>query len=162
MSQSPNARPIERVWDYPRPPSVMRESLHVRALVAGHVIVDTRRPVLIRETSHPPVYYLPPEDVAREFLVPSTHRTHCEFKGEAHYFSLAIDGSNASNVAWYYPHPSPGYEELTDHIAFYAWALDEATVDGEQVEPQPGHFYGGWVTSWLEGPFKGAPGTMGW
>lgn len=162
MSHPPEGRPIERVWDYPRPPSLTREPLHVRGVVAGHVIADTHRPILIRETSHPPVYYVPPEDVATELLVPSPHRTFCEFKGEAHYYSLDIDGRRASNVAWYYPHPSKGYEELADHIAFYAWALDEATVDGEQVEPQPGRFYGGWVTSWLEGPFKGAPGTMGW
>lgn len=155
-------RPVERATEYPRPPAIDREALHVRALAAGRVIAETNRPVVIRETYHAPVFYFPPEDVHMEYLVPSEHVTHCEFKGEAHYYSLELDGERRSNVAWYYPRPFPGYEELADHIAFYAWALDEATVDGVRVDPQPGHFYGGWITPWVEGPFKGAPGTMGW
>jgi uncharacterized protein (DUF427 family) len=157
-----NTRPKESVADYPRPPAIERVDRHVRALAGGHVIADTHRPIRILETYHPPVYYIPPEDVDMRFLAPSPHRTVCEFKGEAHYFSLVIDGEKQSNVAWYYPNPSPGYEELKDHVAFYAWALDEATVDGEQVTPQPGHFYGGWITAEIEGPFKGEPGTLGW
>ena len=155
-------RPRESVWGYPRPPSLERASRHVRATAGGHVIAETDRPILIKETSHPPVYYIPPEDLAMEYLEPSSHRTYCEYKGEAHYYSLVIDGKRSSNVGWYYPRPSPGYEELKDHVAFYAWALDEATVDGEQVTPQPGRFYGGWITSEIEGPFKGEPQTMGW
>jgi uncharacterized protein (DUF427 family) len=157
-----NDRPHESVWDYPRPPSIERVSRHVRGVVAGHVIAETDRPIVIKETSHPPVYYIPPQDVAMEFLEPSPHVTYCEFKGEAHYYSLLVDGGKSSNVAWYYPHPLPGYEELANHVAFYAWALEEATVDGEQVTPQPGRFYGGWITREIDGPFKGEPGTMGW
>ena len=157
-----NARAKESVADYPRPPSIERVDRHVRAVICGHVIADTRRPIRVLETHHPPVFYIRPEDVSAEFLVPSPHRSFCEFKGEAHYYSLAVDGERRTNVAWYYPHPSPGYEELADHVAFYAWALDEATVDGEQVTPQPGHFYGGWITSEIEGPFKSEPGTAGW
>lgn len=105
---------------------------------------------------------IPPADVSVQFLEPSPHTSFCEYKGQAHYYSLVIDGEKRSNVAWYYPNPSPGYEDLADHIAFYAWALDEATVDGEQVTPQPGHFYGGWITSEITGPIKGKPGTTGW
>lgn len=155
-------RAKESVWGYPRPPSIERASRQVRAVAAGHVIAETERAVVVRETSHPPVYYFPPEDVRMEFLEPSAHVTHCEFKGEAHYYSLVVDGARQSNVAWYYPRPLAGYEELADHVAFYAWALAEATVDGEQVTPQPGRFYGGWITSEIEGPFKGEHGTMGW
>lgn len=155
-------RPRESVLDYPRPPALERVDRHIRALVAGHVIAETRRAIRVLETYHPPVYYIPPEDVVAEFLVPSAHTSFCEFKGEAHYYSLAADGVTRTNAAWYYPHPLPGYEALANHVAFYAWALDEATVDGEQVTPQPGHFYGGWITSEIEGPIKGAAGTQGW
>lgn len=155
-------RPHESVWDYPRPPSIERVSRHVRVAVNGHVIAATDWPVVVRETSHPPVYYLPPEDLAMEYLEPSQHVTHCEYKGEAHYYTLVVDGRRSSNVAWSYPHPLPGYQELANHVAFYAWALDEATVDGEQVMPQPGRFYGGWITSEIKGPFKGEPETMLW
>ena len=155
-------RPKESVWDYPRPPAVERVDRHIRAIVAARTVADTRRPIRVLETSHPPAYYLPPEDVTMEFLVPSTHTSFCEYKGTAHYYSLMVDGVKRENVAWYYPHPSPGYEEIAGYIAFYAWAFDEVTVDGEQVTPQPGHFYGGWITREIVGPFKGSPGTLGW
>lgn len=155
-------REKESVADYPRPPAVERVDRHIRAVVSGRVIAETRRPVRVLETYHPPVYYIPPEDVATEFLVPSSHTSYCEYKGEARYYSLVVDGVKQANVAWYYPRPSAGYEELANHVAFYAWALDEATVDGEQVTPQPGHFYGGWITSEIGGPIKGEPGTTGW
>jgi uncharacterized protein (DUF427 family) len=157
-----NTRAKESVADYPRPPAIERVDRHIVAMVSGHVIADTRRPIRILETYHPPVYYIPPEDVAMGFLVPSPHRSFCEYKGEARYYSLVVDDEKRANVAWYYPSPSPGYEDLANRIAFYAWALDVATVDGEQVTPQPGHFYGGWTTSEIEGPIKGEPGTTGW
>lgn len=157
-----NARARESVWEYPRPPAIEHVDRHILAKVSGRLIVDTDRPIRILETSHPPVYYIPAADVAMEFLEPSPHTTYCEYKGEAQYYSLVAGGERQSNVAWYYPHPSAGYEDLVDHIAFYAWALDEVTVDGEIVTPQPGHFYGGWITSEIEGPFKGEPGTTTW
>ncbi len=157
-----NTRASERVADYPRPPAIERVDRHIRATLAGRVIAETRRPIRVLETFHPPVFYIPPQDVVAEFLVPSPHRSFCEYKGEARYYSLLVDGVRRDNAAWYYPHPSAGYADLADHVAFYAWALDEATVDGEQVEPQPGHFYGGWITHEIEGPFKGEPGTLGW
>lgn len=157
-----NTRAKEFVRDYPRPPAIERVTSHVVVGVSGHIIASTHRPIRILETHHPPVYYIPPEDVAMQLLESSPHRSFCEYKGEAQYYSLKIGGLHRPNVAWCYPSPSPGYEELANHIAFYAWAFDEATVDGEQVTPQPGHFYGGWITERIEGPFKGAPGTAGW
>lgn len=157
-----NTRAKESVADYPRPPAIERVDRHIRAVVSGQVIAETRQPIRVLETYHPPVYYLWPEDLVTEYLVLSPHRSFCEFKGEAHYYSIVVDGVKRNNVAWYYPEPLPGYEELANYVAFYAWALDEATVDGEQVTPQPGHFYGGWITSEIEGPFKGEPGTTGW
>jgi uncharacterized protein (DUF427 family) len=157
-----NIRARESVSNYPRPPAIEPVDRHIRALVSGKLIAETHRPIRVLETHHPPVYYIPPRDVAMQFLVPSPHTSFCEYKGEAHYYSLRVEGAERPNVAWYYPHPSAGYEELANYVAFYAWALDEATVDGERATPQPGRFYGGWVTSEIEGPFKGGPGTMGW
>jgi uncharacterized protein (DUF427 family) len=113
----------------------------------------------VLETSHPPVYYLPATDVRTERLTPSTRRsTWCEFKGAARYYDA---GSHAA-VAWSYPSPSPGYEAIAGHYAFYPGRVDAATVDGERVGAQPGDFYGGWITSAVTGPFKGGPGTAGW
>lgn len=155
-------RAKESVADYPRPPAMEHVNRVIKAMVSGHVIAETTQPIRVLETHHPPVYYIPPEDVAMQFLVESPHRSYCEYKGEAHYYSLIVDGEARANVAWYYPRPSAGYEQLANHVAFYSWALDAATVDGEQVAPQPGHFYGGWITSEIEGPIKGAPGTAGW
>jgi hypothetical protein len=61
-----------------------------------------------------------------------------------------------------YPDPSPGYRDLTGRVAFSPRAMDECRVDGEVVRPQPGSFYGGWITSDIVGPYKGDPGTNGW
>ena len=155
-------RSVESVWDYPRPPAMAREDAYVRAVVAGRVVAETTRPVVIRETSHPPTFYVPPDDVDMSMLEPSPRTTYCEYKGRAHYYTLVAGGERIEDAAWYYPEPMSGYEELAGHVAFYAWALDEATVDGEHVDRQEGGFYGGWIPSWVEGPFKGAPGTLGW
>lgn len=113
-----NTRPQESVADYPRPPAIEHVDRAIHASVGGHVIIDTQRPIRILETFHPPVYYIPPADVSMQFLEPSPHTSYCEFKGQAHYYSLVVDGEKRSNVAWYYPNPSPGYEDLADHIAF--------------------------------------------
>jgi len=129
---------------------------------AGEVIAETTRALRVLETSHPPVYYIRPEDVRSEFLRPSRRRTYCEFKGQASYYGLVVGDREVRNAAWYYPYPSRGYEALRDHIAFYPGRVDAAYVDDEQVRPQAGDFYGGWITTEIEGPFKGGPGTTGW
>ena len=153
---------MESVWDYPRPPRVEASTRRVRVEVDGVVIVESTRALRVLETSHPPVYYVPPEDVRSEFLRPSRRTTWCEFKGEALYYDLEIGERTVRDVAWYYPEPSRGYEALRDHVAFYPGRVDAAYVDDERVQPQDGDFYGGWITSEIEGPFKGAPGTTGW
>ena len=119
----------------------------------------------ILETSHPPVYYIPQEDIAMEYLKPASRRgSFCEFKGAASYWSLVLPdgGGRVEDVAWSYARPSKSYAALKDYLAFYASRVDVCTVDGELVVPQPGDFYGGWITSHVKGPFKGAPGTLGW
>ena len=159
--------PIESVWDYPRPPRLEPVPQRIRILHAGQTIADTAsggEPALrILETSHPPVYYLPRSAIAMQLLAPSDARqSFCEFKGLATYWSLAIPGSEATDVAWSYESPTPAYAALRGHLAFYATRVAECWVGEERVAPQAGDFYGGWITSNLRGPFKGAPGTRGW
>jgi uncharacterized protein (DUF427 family) len=150
---------MESVWDYPRPPRARPSAARVVVEVDGEVLADTRRSLRVLETSHPPVYYIPAADVRTERLRPSAQRpTVCEFKGTARYY----DAGDRAAVAWSYPAPSPGYEAIAGHFAFYPGRVDKATVDGEQVKAQPGDFYGGWITSVVTGPFKGGPGTTGW
>ena len=165
MSESAPA--IESVWDYPRPPRLEVVPQRLRILHAGQTIADTAlsgEPALrILETSHPPVYYLPRAAIAMELLVPSNaQQSFCEFKGLATYWSVSIPGHESPNAAWSYESPSPSYAALRGHLAFYATRVDECWVGDERVVPQPGDFYGGWITSNLRGPFKGAPGTRHW
>ena len=152
----------ESVWDYPRPPRVETTNKRVRIIFNGETIAESRQAKRVLETSHPPVYYLPPEDVRQDFLQSSSRTSFCEFKGRAHYWTVRVGGREASNAAWSYPRPNRGYEAIRDHLAFYPSPMDACYVDKEQVQPQAGDFYGGWVTSDIEGPFKGGPGTQGW
>jgi len=152
----------ESVWDYPRPPRLEDCPRHIQVRHHGVIIADTRRAKRVLETSHPPVYYLPPEDVKMDFLIPRFNHSFCEWKGEAHYYGIMIGDSVVDIAAWYYPMPTPAFAALRMYIAFYAQYLDSCTVDGEEVTPQPGHFYGGWITSDIVGPFKGDPGSEMW
>ena len=153
----------ESVWDYPRPPRLEPALRHLRVMHSGVVVAETHRGKRILETSHPPVYYFPPEDIVMQWLRPSSQRgTFCEFKGVASYWDLVLMGEVVSDVAWIYAAPSKAYAALKDHLAFYANRVGECWVDEERVLPQPGDFYGGWITSHVKGPFKGPPGTLGW
>ena len=157
--------PVESVWDYPRPPRLEQSARHLRIVHGGEVIAETNRAWRILETSHPPVYYLPQIDIAMQWLARSPRRSSfCEWKGPAVYWIVNLRSAvpAVSDAAWSYPDPSPAYSALRDHLAFYASRVDECTVDGERVQAQPGDFYGGWITSHVRGPFKGAPGTLGW
>lgn len=148
----------ESAWDYPRPPRVEPTAEHVRVLLGDRVLADTTSALRVLETSHPPVYYIPESDIDMTRLQRTSRTSFCEFKGTAVYW----DADGAPALGWSYPDPAPGYQALAGHIAFYPGRVDEATVDGERVRPQEGGFYGGWITSRVRGPFKGAPGTEGW
>jgi uncharacterized protein (DUF427 family) len=150
------------VWDYPRPPRVEPTSKRIRVIFNGVVIADTVEAQRVLETSHPPVYYIPPQDIRMEYLIAAPGSTFCEWKGHARYYTVVVGERKAERAAWRYPDPVKGYESIRDHVAFYAGAMDECTVDGERVTPQPGGFYGGWITKEIVGPFKGEPGTAGW
>lgn len=154
--------PCESVWNYPRPPRLEPTSRRIRVVFAGLTVADSTRALRLLETSHPPTYYIPPGDVRTDLLEPSGRSSFCEFKGRARYWTLRAGGRSAPDCAWSYPDPTPAYRELRDHLAFYASRVDECFVDDERATPQPGAFYGGWVTSDLVGPFKGDPGTEGW
>jgi uncharacterized protein (DUF427 family) len=152
----------ESVWDYPRPPRLERTDRHLRITFGGVVIADTRAAYRVLETSHAPVYYLPPADLKTEHLSESRRTSFCEWKGQARYVDCRVGDRVAPAAGWYYPDPTEAFRDIRDHIAFYAGAMDQCTVDGEMVRPQPGGFYGGWITSDIVGPFKGEPGTGSW
>lgn len=152
----------ESVWDYPRPPRVEPTSRHIQVFAGGALVADTRRAQRLLETSHPPTYYLPRDDIDMSKLIASPRRSFCEWKGNASYFHVVAGDELLRDVAWTYEAPTPGFAALASHLAFYAAAMDRCLVDGELVRPQPGGFYGGWVTDDVVGPFKGGPGTSGW
>lgn len=162
VTPDPVALGQESVWRYPRPPIAQPTPRHLRVVHRECVIADTRAAIRTLETSHPPTYYLPQADIAMAMLHRSARRSWCEWKGEAVYWDLAIDGDVLTDIAWSYPDPTRGFVALTDHLAFYAAPLEHCLVDGEQVNPQPGGFYGGWITPDLAGPFKGIPGSHFW
>ncbi|MDB4254378.1 DUF427 domain-containing protein [Aquiluna sp.] len=152
----------ESVWDYPRPPLLENVSQHISVSHAGQQLVSTNGAVRVLETSHPPTYYLPIADFAAGILVPNGKQTYCEFKGAASYFDLQVGGAVIRGAAWTYKNPTKGFENLLGKVAIYASAVDQCKVGDEVVMAQEGDFYGGWITSNITGPFKGAPGTMGW
>ena len=152
----------ESVWDYPRPPIVEPCQAEVRVIVDQIEIAASDRAFRVLETSHPPVYYFPPEAVRMDMMKVSAHGTFCEWKGHAHYFSLVLADRTIPDVAWAYKSPTDRFSEIAGYLAFYPSKVDACFVDEEQVVPQEGDFYGGWITSKIIGPFKGAPGTIGW
>jgi len=159
--ERPYDGPRESARDYPRRPRVEPSTRRIWVVLAGVTIADTRRALRVLETRHPPVFYIPPDNVRWEHLSPSNLHTWCEFKGVASYLDAKVGDRLVREAGWYYHAPSPGYEALTGHIAFYPGKMDACYVDGEQVSGQEGAFYGGWITSEIEGPFKGGPGAGG-
>ncbi len=161
---------IENVWDYPRPPRLEPTPSHLRIEHCGLLIAETRGAFRVLETSHPPVFYIPPGDILPGAVHPSSRRgSFCEWKGIASYWTLdlrKLAGAKTCppvpDVAWSYANPTPSFAGIAGYLAFYASRVDLCTVDGEPVQSQPGDFYGGWITSRVRGPFKGAPGSMHW
>jgi uncharacterized protein (DUF427 family) len=152
----------ESVWDYPRPPAVEDVPHRIKVVFNGEVIVDSQAAKRVLETSHPPVYYIPPADIKPGVLQAASGKTWCEWKGEASYYDVVVGDRTAAKAAWYYPNPAPSYAEIKDYVAFYASKMDACYVGDERARAQEGSFYGGWITANITGPFKGAPGTRGW
>lgn len=149
------------VWDFPRPPELVREAREIVVFWGETLVAKTRGAWGVRETAHPPTFYLPFADVNRALLRPAGGGSFCEWKGPARYWDLVVGSSCLEQVAWSYPEPLAGAEPLAECIAFYAHQLG-CTVGGVQVVPQQGGFYGGWITPDLAGPFKGDPGSSDW
>lgn len=152
----------ESVWDYPRPPAVEPFAGHVRIAFGGVTIVNTTDAWRVLETSHPPVYYVPPDAVTAGILRPAQGGTYCEWKGRARYFDVVSTLKHARRAAWSYPTPTQRYAPIANYVAFYAGPMDGCWVNGERVVPQPGGFYGGWITANLIGPFKAPAESTRW
>jgi len=152
----------ESVWDYPRPPRVEPVTAAVRVVVDGTTIAASGRAMRVLETSHPPVYYVPRDDVRGSAIRRARGSSVCEWKGVATYWSIVTAGRVIERAAWSYEDPTPTFAAIRGHLAFYAGLVDEAWIGDELATPQPGGFYGGWVTSAIVGPVKGEPGSWGW
>lgn len=153
----------ESVWDYPRPPRLERSPKQIKVVFNEVIIAQSSNAYRVLETSHPPYYYLPPEDVAMAYLQPiASGRSFCEWKGVASYYNLLVKERGAVKAAWYYPQPTTEFTSIKDYVAFYPGKMDACYVDDELVTPQAGDFYGGWITQDIVGPFKGEVGTWGW
>ena len=155
----------ESVWDYPRPPRLEPFQKPIKIIFNDVTIADTKRAYRVLETSHPPVYYIPPEDIQMQYLQQTTSQSQgsfCEWKGVAGYYDVVVGDKQAKKAAWFYRNPTPEFADIKDYVAFYAAMMDACYVDDELVQPQPGGFYGGWITSDIVGPFKGEPGSWGW
>jgi len=152
----------ESVWNYPRPPRLEPSSEQIQVVFNGETVADTRRAFRVLETSHPPVYYLPPEDIKMEYFSRTPRSSFCEFKGNATYWTIRVGEREALNVAWSYESPTPDFAAIRGYLAVYPSRMDTCYINDEQVQAQAGDFYGGWITSKIVGPFKGEAGTWGW
>lgn len=160
----------ESVWDYPRPPRLEPSPQRIQVKFKGLWIADSQNTIRVLETTHPPVYYIPPQDIQQQYLQQVARSSFCEWKGMATYYTVTVNpaedpagvGGKAEQAAWSYPTPTPAFTAIQGYVAFYPSKMDACYVDGEQVEAQPGDFYGGWITQNIVGPFKGSPGTWGW
>ena len=167
VTPEPVAEGEESVWSFPRPPLV--EPVHevLRVEFAGQVIAETTKGHRICETASAPCYFFPPEDVKMAFIqaIPG-QSTMCEWKGIASYFDVTLGSETSHKAAFSYPDPiddlGQGFRDIPGHLCFYASRVDAAFIGDEQVTPQPGEFYAGWVTRALKGPIKGEPGTGHW
>ncbi len=152
----------ESVWDYPRPPIVEDTDKHIEVFFNDILIADSTDVKRVLETSSPPVYYIPQQDIEMKYFIPSDRRSLCEWKGTASYYDIKVHDKTAHSAAWYYPRPTPRFESIKNYLAIYPQEMDACFIDGEIAQSQPGNFYGGWITSDIVGPFKGEPGTEGW
>ena len=139
---------MESVADYPRPPRVEPVARRIEVVLGGVTVADTASALRVLETTHPPSYYVPVEDVLDGALVPSAGRTTvCEWKGVATYFDVVAGGVLAERAAWTYRDPAAGFEELRGRVSFYCAPFDACLVDGERATPEARPYYGGWVTA---------------
>ena len=162
MASESTSNSPESVWEYPRPPALKPVDARIRVVHRDQTIADSTRALRILETSHPPTYYIPAGDLAADRLKKTGRTSWCEWKGRAVYYAVEVGDERVDAAAWTYPSPNERYADLAQHFAFYPSKMDACYVGDEQARAQEGDFYGGWITSDIEGPFKGGPGTLGW
>lgn len=165
MSQIKKVKPgkgQESVWDYPRPPAIEQFNKHIRIIFNEQIIADTNDSFRILETSHPPSYYLPKSSFKDGTLIKTNKTSYCEFKGMAHYYDIKWEDQRAAGAAWGYQNPTEHYSGIKDHVCVYGHLMDACYIGDELIIPQPGGFYGGWITNNIVGPFKGGPNSWGW
>ena len=153
-------KPVEKVSSYPRPPLIELVFGSVEIWIAGQQIALDQRYVRVCETFHPPTIYLHPSAFQPGTLHPSTGRpSFCEWKGVASYWDVsAVDGTDRRvRAGWSYPKPTEAFSLLAGWISVYPRRMDRCRLDGEDALAQPGEFYGGWISPWIQGPFKGDP-----
>lgn len=151
----------ESVWNYPRPPALDKSHLLVEVFFGGVQIAKSQSSLRVLETSHPPTFYIPPDDIDAQFFSQTEASSFCEWKGVASYWDITVEKVTVERGSWAYLNPAAPFDELRGYFSFYP-SLFECYVDGRVVKPQPGKFYGGWVTSDVAGPFKGTPGSEWW
>ncbi|MBO1046801.1 MAG: DUF427 domain-containing protein [Dolichospermum sp. DEX182a] len=152
----------ESVWDYPRPAILEDTNKHLKIIFNGIVLAETTKGKRVLETSHPPGYYIPGEDIKIEYLIATSRKSYCEWKGICEYYDISVGDKYIHNAAWKYIQPTPNFQSIQEYYSFYASLMDACYVNDELVKAQTGDFYGGWITTDIVGPFKGEPGTMWW
>ncbi len=153
---------MESVWDYPRPPRVEACARTARVEFGGLTVAESSAALRVLETSQAPAIYFPPGDVDLTALEADRRTTYCEWKGTAAYCNLVAAGRRSVAAAWTYGDPVAAYEAIRGHVSFYPQRVDACFLGDERVGANGGDFYGGWITSDIRGPFKGAVGTAGW
>ncbi|MGI9327005.1 MAG: DUF427 domain-containing protein [Pseudomonadales bacterium] len=149
----------ESVWDYPRPPALVKDERLVEVRNTTEELARTNHAFRLLETAGPPTFYIPPNDVNWDSLMVVAGSSMCEWKGAATYFAIRTDPETA--IAWSYTTPNKKYAQLQNFVGFYPGRI-ACFVNDERVRAQPGHFYGGWITAEIVGPFKGDPGSNNW
>ncbi len=152
----------ETVWHYPRTPRVEPTTKRIQVIHADRIIVDTRDAYRVIERGHPPAYYVPPEAILFPCLQQTLQEFSCPFKGRAWLCNLEGPSFMVRHAAWSFIEVLPAYQAIQFYVAFHAHLLDQCLVEGERVTPQPGGYYGGWITADIVGPFKGGVGTLDW
>ena len=129
----------EEISIHPKDPyhrvDVLESSRRVRISVGGQTVAETNRPKVLFETGLPPRYYIPPDDVRKEFLIPSETTTGCPYKGTASYRSIEAGGERLEDAVWYYPDPLPEVRKTKDHLCFYDEKVDVELDSEPQARP---------------------------
>lgn len=124
----------ESVWDYPRPPRLEVSTERIKVVAEGVIIAESHQAKRVLETSHPPVYYIPPDDVRMELLDSNQRQSWCECKGQARYFDVVVSDQRIQNAAWAYPSPTPAFVSIRNHLAFCPHLMDACYVGDEPVQ----------------------------